>query len=284
MKKIIVCVILFLLIVPGMAWGQYSNAPRGSGGSGSTLPADAPGYLKNDGSGGYSWDTPAGSGDVTKVGTPTEHQVGVWTGDGTIKGVTVTASKVVCTDANGSPTACTNLTDSRIATDLSITDQAAGDIIYFNGTNWIRKAKGANGSVWGVDADGNLGYYTSLSPKFVEVDGHTDETVLTAANLSRTFINSFGRTGAATLTLPAAAAGYSAVFIVGTQHNSLWKVQRAGTDTIYWDSGGTLTAGKTYFGETNQAVGSRVSCSTFRTGASAYSWLCGVVSGTWSTD
>ena len=119
---------------------------------------------------------------------------------------------------------------------------------------------------------------------FVEVDGHTDSTNLTAANVSRTFINSYDRAGAATLTLPAAAAGYSFVAIVGTQHNSLWKIQRAGSDTIYWDSGGTLTAGKTYFGETNQAVGSRVSCSTFRTGASAYSWLCGVVSGTWTTD
>jgi len=161
----------------------------------------------------------------------------------------------------------------------------AGDIIY-GGVDGAatRMAKGAANTLFGVDADGNLNYISSISPKFVEVDGHTDSTNLTAANLSRTFINSFGRAGAATLTLPAAAAGYSAVFIVGTQHNSLWKIQRAGSDTIYWDSGGTLTAGKTYFGETNQAVGSRVSCSTFRTGASAYSWLCGVVSGTWTTD
>lgn len=44
-------------------------------------------------------------------GTPTEHQQAVWTGDGTIKGVTVTGSKVMCTDANGEPVACTNLTD-----------------------------------------------------------------------------------------------------------------------------------------------------------------------------
>lgn len=34
MKKIAICVILFLLIVPGIAWGQYSNVPRGSGGTG----------------------------------------------------------------------------------------------------------------------------------------------------------------------------------------------------------------------------------------------------------
>jgi hypothetical protein len=35
---------------------------------------------------GVKWSTPAGGGDVTKVGTPADNQVGVWTGDGTIEG------------------------------------------------------------------------------------------------------------------------------------------------------------------------------------------------------
>ena len=33
-----------------------------------------------------TWATPSGSGDVSKVGTPVDNQVGVWTGDGTIEG------------------------------------------------------------------------------------------------------------------------------------------------------------------------------------------------------
>jgi hypothetical protein len=33
-----------------------------------------------------TWATPSGSGDVSKVGTPVNNQVGVWTGDGTIEG------------------------------------------------------------------------------------------------------------------------------------------------------------------------------------------------------
>jgi hypothetical protein len=33
-----------------------------------------------------TWATPAGSGDVSKVGTPVDNQIGVWTGDGTIEG------------------------------------------------------------------------------------------------------------------------------------------------------------------------------------------------------
>jgi len=45
-------------------------------------------YLASDGSGNLTWATPAGSGDVSKVGTPVDSQIGVWTGDGTIEGDT----------------------------------------------------------------------------------------------------------------------------------------------------------------------------------------------------
>ncbi len=43
-------------------------------------------YLREDGDGTCSWQTIAGGGDVSKVGTPVNSQVGVWTGDGTIEG------------------------------------------------------------------------------------------------------------------------------------------------------------------------------------------------------
>lgn len=39
-------------------------------------------YLRGD----NTWATPAGSGDVSKVGTPVDNQIGVWTGDGTLEG------------------------------------------------------------------------------------------------------------------------------------------------------------------------------------------------------
>lgn len=44
-------------------------------------------FLKSNGAAvAPSFATPAGSGDVSKVGTPANNQVGVWTGDGTLEG------------------------------------------------------------------------------------------------------------------------------------------------------------------------------------------------------
>lgn len=43
-------------------------------------------FLREDGDNTCSWQVPAGTGDVSKVGTPVDGQVGVWTGDGTIEG------------------------------------------------------------------------------------------------------------------------------------------------------------------------------------------------------
>jgi hypothetical protein len=42
--------------------------------------------LTSNSTGGVSWRTPAGGGDVTKVATPLNDQIGVWTGDGTLEG------------------------------------------------------------------------------------------------------------------------------------------------------------------------------------------------------
>lgn len=44
-------------------------------------------FLKSNGAtSAPSFATPAGSGDVSKVGTPVNNQVGIWTGDGTLEG------------------------------------------------------------------------------------------------------------------------------------------------------------------------------------------------------
>lgn len=46
-------------------------------------------FLKSNGAtSAPTFATPAGSGDVSKVGTPLDNQIGVWTGDGTLEGDT----------------------------------------------------------------------------------------------------------------------------------------------------------------------------------------------------
>ncbi len=127
-----------------------------------------------------------------------------------------------------------------------------------------------------IDCNGSADPYTYCTS--------ANASTLTATQTSRTIINSYGRGEAQTVTLPAAATGMTFIAMVGTQHNSAWKIQRAGSDTITWSASGTDTTGKTYFQETNQAVGSRVSCITYKTGEAAWTWLCGSVTGTWVTD
>lgn len=185
--------------------------------------------------GGGGGTTPAGTGDVAKVGTPTNHQVPVWTGDGTIKGVTVTGSKVMCTDANGEPVACTNLTDGALSTDNS----TANNMLYKDGDGHIENLTIGNG----LNLTTGTLKYTGV---ITEVDGHTDATNLTAAQVSNTIIYNTGQ-GAAnvTLNLPAAASGYSALFCVGTTvAANKWRIKAAANDKIYlMAADGTPTAG-----------------------------------------
>lgn len=96
-------------------------------------------FLKSNGaSSAPSFAVPAGSGDVSKVGTPVNNQVGVWTGDGTLEGdadltfdtttntlatgvlqsSTLTASEIVITDASK------NLVSAAVATYPSLTELA----------------------------------------------------------------------------------------------------------------------------------------------------------------
>ena len=111
-------------------------------------------------------------------------------------------------------------------------------------------------------------------------------TTLTALQASRTQWNSLGRSAALSQVFPLAAEGLTTAGVVGTQHNSAWRITRQGTDDICWISGGVVTCGKTYIQETNQVKGSRFSCTTFQTGSSpdVWSWECSAVAGTWVTD
>ncbi len=182
---------------------------------------------------------------------------------------------------------------------------------------YVREGKATGGLIFGdsspdaageIGYDGALKYYDAVGSKTVATltgtETLTNKTLtapaitagevlyastwlvseaaytFTAAEVSRTIINTYGRDAACDPTLPTAAAGYTFIVVVGTQHNSKFEILK-GASTLYWEVAGVPTA-VAGFNETNQVVGSRASCASFKTGASAWSWLCGAVSGTWS--
>lgn len=84
-------------------------------------------FLKSNGAtSAPSFATPAGSGDVSKVGTPANNQIAVWTGDGTIEGtsdVTYDGTNLnVATGKNIQVAGATILSDSAGTTTLSNID------------------------------------------------------------------------------------------------------------------------------------------------------------------
>lgn len=105
----------------------YSNAD----GDVTELALGADGtYLKSNGAAAApTFVTPAGAGDVTKVGTPVDSQVGVWTGDGTIEG----AASFTYDGANLQLTGDVGSTGSRITKGWFANLETTGDLTV-NGT------------------------------------------------------------------------------------------------------------------------------------------------------
>lgn len=119
-----------------------------------------------------------------------------------------------------------------------------------------------------------------VSAPVIEVDGHSSGA-LTAAQCSGTIVYNTGMgAGDVALTLPAAAAGYSFVAVVGTtQGANTWKFTADTNDKIYLDG---------VAGTDNQSaivtptIGDYASFFTFKSGASTYDWICRSGYGTWT--
>ena len=86
-------------------------------------------YLESNGAAAApTFTVPAGAGDVSKVGTPVDNQVGVWTGDGTIEG----AASFTYDGSNLQLTGDIGSTGTRITkgwyTDLQVTNTIVGSV------------------------------------------------------------------------------------------------------------------------------------------------------------
>lgn len=105
-------------------------------------------FIKKTGATTFSNSTASGSGDVVKVGTPVDNQVGVWTGDGTIEGtsgLTYDGSNLLLTGDIG-------VTGTRITkgwfTNLEITNAptVGGSAVYYTGGTDVALADGGTGA------------------------------------------------------------------------------------------------------------------------------------------
>jgi hypothetical protein len=117
-------------------------------------------FLRGD----NTWATPAGSGDVSKVGTPVNNQIGVWTGDGTIEG-----------DANLTFDTTTDLLSTVNATltgELTVPNTGL-HILDTNGTHDLIVAPGSN-----LTADRTLTVTTGDTNMILDLTAVTDEYVL----------------------------------------------------------------------------------------------------------
>jgi hypothetical protein len=126
----------------------------------------------------------------------------------------------------------------------------------------------------GVTISGTTSPIINVNPQ--EVDGHTHATNLTAAQVSNTVIYNTGQgAGDVILNLPAAAAGYQALFTVGTAQANAWGVKSGANDKIYLiAANGTIEAGDdaATVAMTAAQVGQAFACWTFKT--DSYDWEC----------
>lgn len=133
-KLFVALLFSFCILISAMVGFAFSAPPPMSGGGGSSLDGctNVAGALTctsftGDGTGltgvtatddnnskmtRLAEEAIAAAGLVDISGTPANHYWGVWTDANTQKGVSVTASKVACSNADGDPVACTNLTDT----------------------------------------------------------------------------------------------------------------------------------------------------------------------------
>lgn len=160
-----------------------------------------------------------------------------------------------------------------------------GTLTADNVTNSNIPAKDNAGEMENLTLDGHLSLTGTSSPALavitVEVDGHTDATVLTAASMTGpgAVVYNTGQ-GAADVFLyfPTAAAGLSALFPVGTtQAGNHWGVctNAAVTDKIYLVAAdGTVTAGDDdgCVWMVAATIGQAFACWSFKT--DAYDWAC----------
>jgi hypothetical protein len=130
-------------------------------------------YLRGD----NTWATVTGSGDVSKVGTPVNNQVGVWTGDGTIEGDAALTFDTT-TDTLGGMSIINGA-----ATGLTISTATNGNITLDPGGSGVTTVNAGSGGVAITTDAGNSNITLTPHGSGINVLANAQVTALTASRV-----------------------------------------------------------------------------------------------------
>ena len=153
-------------------------------------------FLRNDG----TWATPAGSGNVSNVGTPTNGQIGQWTGSTTIQGVNANAIAFT----TGTLSLAGNVTTTG-AYSLGLTTTAATSITLPTSGTVVSSVTALPGAVTGTPSSSTYlrgdGTWSSVTPTTPTLDQ------VAAAGSNSTYNLSIGNNGSYQTIVGSSASG-----------------------------------------------------------------------------